>query len=151
MPSALRSRVALFALMGAFLIPIGLSSLRGLTHVLTCSADVKTPFTITIAEGKPPEISSSVKIEPGEQGVCGGLVIRLGAGASGPRLVRLVVTITNGTEFPWRGTVEIALEGETSFPLDIGRVAPHRTASDEVELKLPAGPHQVGGSLLIGP
>jgi hypothetical protein len=50
-PNILRSRVALVALLVIFLIPIGLSSLRGLTHILTCSEEVVTLSTVIFDEG----------------------------------------------------------------------------------------------------
>lgn len=54
MPSILKSRIALVALIGVFLIPIMSSSLRGLTHVLTCEGSVETPFSVVVEEGTDP-------------------------------------------------------------------------------------------------
>ncbi len=73
MPSGLRSRLALIALLGAFLIPIGMSSLRGLTHVLTCKQSAETPFTLVTVEGLAPQLLSSSRITKGdEKFLCGG-------------------------------------------------------------------------------
>ena len=53
-PSVLRSRLALLGLFGIFLIPLGLSSLHGLTHVITCRAGTRAPFTLAVSErGEP--------------------------------------------------------------------------------------------------
>lgn len=146
-----RSRVALFALMGAFLIPLGISSMRGLTHVLTCKADARTPFTIIVPSEGPPQIQSSARIRPGEKGLCGGLTLDPRVGAAGTGHVRMIVAITNNTDLTWRGTVEIVLAGQSAFPVDIGEIPPHESASDELVLRLETGSHQLDGSLLIGP
>ncbi|MGH9195829.1 MAG: hypothetical protein ACRD1T_08825, partial [Acidimicrobiia bacterium] len=81
MPTSLRSRLAFIALLGAFLIPLGLSSLRGLEHVLTCDQSAETPFTILIDEGGEAQIQSSTgKITPSSlQGLCGGLFLDMRA------------------------------------------------------------------------
>ncbi|MGH2809124.1 MAG: hypothetical protein ACRDKT_17810, partial [Actinomycetota bacterium] len=62
MPPILRSRLALVALMGAFLIPIGMSSLRGLTHVLSCKQEARQPFTVIVSPVGEPEVLSSMRI-----------------------------------------------------------------------------------------
>ena len=51
MPSILKSRIAIVALLAVFLIPVGTSSLRGLTHVLTCEAEVEKPFSVIFEDG----------------------------------------------------------------------------------------------------
>lgn len=153
MPSALRSRLALFALMGAFLIPITVTGLRGLTHVLTCQQNAETPFTIEVRQDGPPKVTSSQRFERGdESGLCGGLMLDLRARGDRQK-VKMVVMITNNTDALWRGTVQLALKGPTSvtFPVDIGEIPPGRTASDEVNMTLGTGTTEVGGSLLIGP
>lgn len=153
MPSVLRSRVALFALMGAFLIPITVSGLRGLTHILTCQDKVETPFTIFVPETGPPLVSSSTRIERGqEEGLCGGLLLVLKA-KGGNDSVEMIVLITNNTQDPWRGTVQLALEGQTSvkLPIDIGSIPSGETAKDTVQISLGSGTTEIGGSLLIGP
>lgn len=153
MPSALRSRLALIALMGAFLIPITVTGLRGLTHVLTCKESAETPFSIVVSEDGPPRVTSSQRFERGEQqGLCGGLVLDLRARGD-RRQVKMIVLITNNTTALWRGTVQLALAGQTSltFPVDIGEIPPGRTAQDEVNMTLQPGTTEVGGSLLIGP
>lgn len=150
MLNALRSRAALFALLGAFLIPLGESSLSGLTHVLTCREDARAPFTIVIPQSGAPQIQSSVKIRPGERELCGGLSLDTRVGAAGSGRVRMIISITNRTDFRWRGSVQI-LVGSTSFPANIGEIGPRSTATDEVLLRLEPGTHELEGSLLIGP
>lgn len=154
MPSALRSRVALFALMGAFLIPITVSGLRGLTHILTCQEKVETPFTMSVPENGPPTVLSSTRIERGqEEGLCGGLLLDLRAKGGARDTVEMIVLITNNTQDLWRGTVQLALQGQTSvkLPVDIGTIPPGETAQDTVEISLGSGTTEIGGSLLIGP
>jgi hypothetical protein len=151
MPSVLRSRLALIALMGAFLIPIGLSSLRGLTHVLTCEQATKVPFTITIpAHGSPTISSSSTITRESAAGLCGGLTLNMRVGGEGPGKVRIVLPIANHTKYRWHGSVKLKLGG-TTVPVAIGSVGSGRTATDTVHLHVDPGTHEINGSLLIGP
>lgn len=150
MPTALRSRLALFAMLGAFLIPIGMSSLRGLTHVLTCSEPARASFTLVTDPGTRPVVSSSTRLERGQTDeLCGGLVLDLRARGEGSD-VAMIVLITNRSGSLWRGTVELALE-RLSIPVNIGEIPAGATRSDTVHFKLGAGTHEVGGQLLIGP
>lgn len=144
------------ALLGAFLIPLATSSLRGLTHTLSCERQAKTPFTVIFAEGQPPTLlSSSAPIgidDPleGEKRLCGELELNLGVGEAGPNQVAVHVPITNYGKFEWRGTVKLKA-GKASLPVDIGSIKPGVTERDTVVVKLPAGETQLNGSLLLGP
>jgi hypothetical protein len=150
MPNILRSRIALLALLGAFLIPIGMSSLRGLTHVLTCREPSRTPFTLIIPEAGAPEAVTSTSFGRGQGAICGGLSLDLGARVAGPDELEMVVPITNNTTFLWRGTVKLVLD-DASIPIDIGEIAAGRTRSDTVAFDLDRGAHDLTGSVLIGP
>lgn len=151
MPSGLRSRLALLALIGVFLIPIGMSSLRGLTHVLTCKESAETPFTLITPEGMEPQLLSSSRIEAGDSDyVCGGLSLNMGARADGPGRVSMVLPITNNSEYPWKGSVTLVVGG-TSIPASIGEIPAGETRQDVLELDLDPGTQEVNGSLLIGP
>lgn len=151
MPAILRSRVALLALLGAFLIPIGMSSLRGLTHVLTCSEEARTPFTLIVpGAGSAPEAVTSTTLGRDGAGICGGLSLDLGTRAVSRDKMEMVVPITNGSEHVWRGTVKLVLDG-TSIPVEIGEVEAGATETDSVTLDLERGSHDLTGSVLIGP
>lgn len=151
MPSSLRSRLSLLALIGVFLIPIGMSSLRGLTHVLTCKENAETPFTLIARKGMPPELLSSTRISiEDEEHLCGGLSLNMGARPEGPDRVSMILPITNHSEFLWRGSVALVV-GKTSIPVRIGEIPAGATRRDVVELKLEQGTQEVHGSLLVGP
>ena len=151
MPSTLRARVALFALIGAFLIPVFATTLRGLTHVLTCEETVRETFAFQIVPGADPIQISSGVIRRGEpQTLCGGLRVHLAADSRGPSRIALTVPITNESRHPWQGTVLLRLE-QTALPVDVGRVEPGETRSDTLVFDLDPGLHEVSGSLLIGP
>jgi len=151
MPSVLRSRLALIALMGAFLIPIGLSSLRGLTHVLTCQERTDVPFTLSIPTHGRPTISSSATItRKSAAGLCGGLTLNMRVGAQGPGKVKIVLPIVNHTKYRWHGSVKLELGG-TTVPVRIGSIGSGRTGTDTIHVHVDPGTHQVNGSLLIGP
>lgn len=151
MPSILRSRVALVLMLGAFIIPIGMSSLRGLTHILTCEEASATPFTLQILETGDVVITTSSKMERGEETtLCGGLILDMAARLGEPDEVSMDLSITNETPYDWRGTIELRI-GDTPVPLDIGEVPAGSTEVDSVDLTLDAGVHDLSGSLLIGP
>lgn len=138
-------------LVAAFLIPILTSSLRGLTHVLTCRDTAEIPFTLITPEHGDPVIVSSTTITRDEPaGVCGGLVLDMGVGPAGPNLVSLRLPITNRSEFDWRGTVRLKL-GSTTIPVDIGEIKHGETVADTVEVRVQPGQVELEGSLLLGP
>jgi hypothetical protein len=151
MPSILRSRVALAALVGVFLIPIITSSLRGLTHVLTCSEAVETPFTVVIEPGSDPIVLSARQIVAGETTeLCGGLEVDLQARAVEGNRVALTLVIVNETTEPWRGTINLRLD-RTTIPVTIGRIPAGGEDAETVVLNLDDGESEIAGSLLIGP
>lgn len=152
MPLSQKSFLALAALLAAFLIPLLSSSLRGLTHVLTCQEQAQTPFTVEITGSGPPRVISSTTITRGEEELlCGGLNLDLRARGAGQDSVDMIVSIGNATESLWRGTVSLAIEGGPTIPVDIGQIPPGETRSDTVELSFRPGVHDLNGSLLIGP
>ncbi len=99
-----------------------------------------------------PEILSSLRITKGaeEDKICGGLTIQPRATSEGEGVVSFMLPITNTTDFLWRGTVGLVLEG-THIPVDIGEIPPGQTRSDTIQLELEEGQHELTGSLLIGP
>jgi hypothetical protein len=151
MPSGVRSRVALLALTAIFLIPIGMSSLRGLTHILTCEEEVPTPFSVVIPQDGAPEILSSLLLEvEAEEGLCGGLVTDMQVGSTANNQAAMTLLVSNNTVYAWHGTVQLRLEG-LALPVDIKRIEPGETASDTVTIRLEPGSHEIEGHLLIGP
>ena len=151
MPPIMRSRLALLLLLGAFLIPVGMSSLRGLTHILTCKEAAKQPFTVVVNDGRP-EVLSSIRIGREDTGrLCGGLALETKARAGEEGAIKLVLPITNHTEHPWRGTVSVVI-GDTTIPVDIGEVPAGETRQDSIDLELEEGSTtELNGTLLIGP
>jgi hypothetical protein len=157
MPSALRAQVALIGLLAVLLIPIGTSSLRGLTHILTCREASDAPFSVAVPEEGPPVILSSSVIErdadgrPDDREVCGGLVLDLRMGSRVEDETEVQVTIANHSDYGWRGSVQLDLDG-TTIPIDIGGIAAGGTATDTVVLTLdPGRTYEIEGSLLVGP
>jgi hypothetical protein len=151
MASNLQSRAALLLLPGIFLIPIGVSALGDLTHVVTCNQEAKTPFTVVVPKSGPPVLLGTTRLTRGQNStLCGGLTLNLGVrpGPSGD--VTLIVPIKNDSKYVWRGTVKLQL-GDVSVPVNIGSVPPGKTKTDSVDVHLGEGSHEVHGSLLIGP
>jgi hypothetical protein len=150
-PPILRSRLALVLFLGVFLIPIGVSSLRGLTHVLTCDEEVATPFTISIPETGVPSITSSATFTRDQaDGQCGGLFLNMAVRQAGPDKIQVVLPIQNRSEDTWRGSVELDLGG-TKVPVDIGEIESGATESDTIDVDVDRGTTEIEGSLLIGP
>jgi hypothetical protein len=139
-------------LIAAFVIPLGTSSLQGLTHVLTCSDEVGTPFSISIPEGGEPTVTTSSRLEldTDEDEGCDGLNIQIGARLADDGKLVLVLPLSNPTEFLWHGSVEIAVGG-VPVPVDIGSVGPGETTEETIEFELPEGTHELDGTLLVGP
>ncbi len=150
MPAALRTALARVLLLGVFLIPIGLSSLRGLSHLLTCREQVAAPFQVLIIDGQAVVTSAEV-ITPGDEGlVCGGLDVDLTAATRPGGVVEVTVPIRNLTEADWRGSVQLDVGG-TRVPVDLGRVDAGETRRRQIELRLPEETAEFSGVLLIGP
>ncbi|MBV8959999.1 MAG: hypothetical protein JOZ37_01175 [Actinobacteria bacterium] len=146
MPPILRSRLALAALLGVFLIPIGMSSLRGLTHVLTCREHTNVPFSVDI-----PTITSSQRITRNEPlQLCGGLSLNLAVKSLSVDKVQVRLPITNNTKYTWQGSVSLKVSG-TSIPVRVGEVKPGRTVVNNIDVKVAKGTDTIDGSLLIGP
>jgi hypothetical protein len=157
MPSALRAQVALIGLLGVLLIPIGTSSLRGLTHILSCQQDAAAPFSIEVPADGPPSILSSAVVERRPDGsiadasVCGGLTLDVSIGSDEEDRAEVVLAITNNSEYGWRGSVKLELD-DIDIPIDIGEIGAGETASDGIELRLDENSsYEIKGDLLIGP
>jgi len=151
MVSSTRARIALAALLGIFLIPMITSSLNGLTHVLTCSAETPSTFTIEAPPNQPPVLLSAITVSRDDDpSLCGGLTLNMAVRRPEEGKVELTVPITNSTKFPWRGSVKLILDGQT-VPIDIGEIASGSTETGIVSVKVDPGHHEIDGTLLIGP
>lgn len=151
MPTILKSRVALAVLIGVFLIPILSSSLRGLTHVLTCSGEVATPFTVVVESGSDPIVLSAAQLVAGQEDlICGGIDVDFRARSVEGDRIALSLILLNTTSDPWRGTIDLDLDG-IRIPISIGRVAGGAEEVETVVLNLSEGESEIAGSLLIGP
>jgi hypothetical protein len=150
-PALLRSRLALVALFVVFLIPVTQSSLRGLTHVLSCTERVDTPFQVILLEGEEPIVTGSSVISADDPAtLCGGLDVQIGAGPSETADIEVIITVDNQSETNWFGTVELGVVG-VRVPVDIGRIDAGSSEQRRISLKLPEGVSEFGGSLLVGP
>lgn len=150
-PALLRTRLALVAMFVVFLIPMTQSTLRGLTHVLSCTERVDTPFQVVLLEGEEPIVTGSSVITAGDDPtLCGGLAVQIGAGPSESADIDVIVTVENQSPTDWYGTVEIDVVG-VRVPVDIGRIEAGSMAEERISLSLPEGVTEFGGSLLVGP
>lgn len=136
-------------LLGVFLIPVVLSSLRGLTHVVSCQGAIAQPFEVRFGSGTP-LLTGSRLVEAGSDPVCANLRTNLSMRDAGPNRLEVTVPIENRGSDPWRGTVSLVVGG-VFIPVEIGLVPPGETRSETVVLRLPEGVTQFDGELLIGP
>ena len=150
-PSLLRSRIALIALLGTFLIPVGMSSLRGLTHLLTCQQATNVPFTVSVPASGEPTILSAATITRGEAtSLCGGLHLDVHVAREGTGKVKITMPISNATAYDWEGSVKLRL-GSVEVPVRIGLIPAGKTRDGVVHFHVDKGSHEITGSLLIGP
>ncbi|WP_436795672.1 hypothetical protein [Actinospongicola halichondriae] len=152
LPTSLRARIAMVVLLGIFLIPVANSSLRGLTHVLTCQARVEASLEIdTTTADETVLLSADTITADDEKGLCGGLDVDLQLASTTTDEAFVVVEISNGTDVDWQGSVELEFSG-TAVPVAIGAIDAGETASDTVTLRIePGRTYEIRGTLLIGP
>lgn len=150
MPAVLRGRVALVLALAVLLIPVFQSSLRGLTHVTTCDAEVAQPFTIQLDDGVATILSATALTPDAERGVCGGLVLDMGVQSVGDDRVEVILPVTNETADNWRGTIALDVGG-TIIPVDVGVIPAGETVEDRIEVRIDEGTVELQGSVLIGP
>jgi hypothetical protein len=140
----------LIGLFGVFLIPIVLSSMRGLTHVVSCEQEISKPFEVTFDAARAPLLTGSSLVEAGVDPVCAALSADVSMRAAGPNRIEVTVPIRNDGDNPWQGTVAL-LVGNVEVPVRIGLVPPGETRSETLVLSLPEGVTGFSGELLIGP
>ncbi|MGQ0849954.1 MAG: hypothetical protein ACT4OP_12760 [Actinomycetota bacterium] len=150
MPPTLKARLALVVLFGVFLIPVGMSSLRGLTHVVSCTGEAVQPFEVDFSDPDSPILTGSAVVEAGDDPVCGALVADLSVQSAGKNRLEVTVPIENRGTQPWRGTVNLEV-GNVLIPIRIGVVPGGETRSETIVLRLPVGITGFSGRLLIGP
>jgi hypothetical protein len=147
----LRSRLALIGLLGAFLIPIAVSSLRGLTHVVTCREATNVPFSVSVPTGGVPTLSSAATFTREDTGaLCGGLYLDMRVGRLNSNTVLVTLPIRNSTNQDWQGTVKLDLGG-TVVPARIGQIPAGATRTQTLRYNVDPGVSEISGSLLIGP
>lgn len=133
------------------MIPIGLSSLRGISHVITCVELVESPFEVVLIENADPVVIGSTTVQPDEpELLCGGLAVDVAVARSESADVALSVAIDNRSTSDWFGSMRLDVAG-VSLPIDLGRVESGAIRSRSLDLHLPEGTSSFGGSLLIGP
>lgn len=150
-----RNRAPLAVLVLVFLIPIASSSLRGLTHVLSCDDAIGTSITIIpgFEPGEPPVLLSARSLEAGDDPlICGALEVDLGLEAYDEERdeAELVVVIANRSELDWRGTVALELGGAV-VPLAVGRIAADDQVEQRTTVRVSGEQFAIEGDLLIGP
>lgn len=126
-----------------------MSSLRGVTHVVTCAERVERPFQVQFEDGEP-TITSSAVVVAGEDSGCGLLTAEMSVRSEGPNRLAVTIPITNSGESAWHGTIKLEV-GSTLIPMTHGLVPAGETRSETVILRLPEGVSSFQGSLLIGP
>lgn len=152
LPTSLRARIALVSLLGIFLIPLATSTLRGLTHVLTCEAAVDASLQIdNTVDDESVLLSADTITADDDDGLCGGLTVDLQLASATDDEATVLVEIANDSDVDWQGSVELEFSG-TGVPVAIGAIGAGETAADTVTLRIePDRTYEISGKLLIGP
>src|SRR3546814_18644724 len=135
----MRAQFACVGLLAVLLIPIGTSSLRGLTHILTCQDDSATPFSLVVPDDGPPTISSSTVIErpaPGEapsDQICGGLTPDHVMSAPANHRAELPLALANARYSRWPASGHTRLDAH-KIPIDTDTIdtADNATPTDKL-------------------
>ena len=164
MVRSLRQRVALAVLIGVLAIPLVMSSLGGIGQLLVCEATVEQPFAVAAAEDGPQVTSSRTldreQVDLGFDGtdeaaeLCGGVTASIGAEIVDADVVRLIVTITNDSELPWRGSIGLAAESadvDVDLTTSLGEVPAGQSRSDDLRVRLRDQRTDIAGRILLGP
>lgn len=166
MVTLLKHRLALAALVGVLLIPLLTSNTGGLSHLLFCRTAVAQPFAIGSAgTDDDPEVTSSTSISrddpelpafAGDATVtpeCDGVRAEVSAEPIDASRVALTVSIINGSEVPWRGSIGLdadGVPGGANLTAVIGEVPPGETGSTTVEVLVQPDQTEIQGTLLLG-
>lgn len=118
--------------------------------VLTCEEEAVTPFTLIVLENEEPQLLTSSRIgDTEDELLCDGLSLNMGAESGAAGEVDIVVPVTNESEHPWRGSVEVVV-GDRTISSDITEIEPGETETDTIRLTLDPGTLELEGSLVIG-
>lgn len=150
-----RNRAPLAVLALVLLIPVGTSSLRGLTHILTCDEAIGTSITIVpgLEPGEPPVLlSAQTRDADDDPLVCGALDVQLSLADydEDAGQVDLVVAVANRSELDWRGTSRLEL-GATAVPLSLGAIPAGELREERARISVGGEQFVIEGSLLLGP
>lgn len=148
----LQRRAALVLLFGIFLIPLSVSSLQGLTQVVTCRERAELPFTVVMPGVGQPTVITAASFRRGETPgrLCPGITLNMRVGWDVPGRVKLLLPVQNSSVHPWAGTVAVRLGGVTS-PVPVGRVGPGTTRVTTLHVITGAGTRRLTGTLYVGP
>jgi hypothetical protein len=143
--------LALIGILGAFLIPIWISSMRGVTHVVTCQEATDVPFSVVLnANGVPLVSSAATFTREDTSALCGGLHLDMRVGRTDDRTLAMTLPIRNDTRQAWEGTVKLDL-GSVDIPVRIGRIPAGETRQRTLKFNVDPGSTEINGSLLLGP
>lgn len=161
----LRQRVALAVLVAVLLIPLLMANLGGIGQLLVCEAVVAQPFAVTTDGDGGAQVTSSRVLERDADAtsfdaagdvaeLCGGVTADISAELVDDAVVRLTVTITNGSQLPWQGSIGLtAAAGDVDADLttSLGEVPPGESRSDTLRLRVQEEQTEIEGRLLLGP
>ncbi len=143
--------MALIGILGAFLIPIWISSMRGVTHVVTCQEATDVPFSVLLPPSGSPAVASAATFTRDDtSALCGGLHVDIRVGRVTDRTLEMTLPIGNDTRHAWEGTVKLDL-GSVDIPVRIGRIPAGESRQQTLRFNVDPGSTEINGSLLLGP
>jgi hypothetical protein len=164
--TVLKHRIALVVLVGVLVIPVLTSSLGGIGQLLSCTAEIEQPFSIAENSEDQPQLTSSVQLSRDDDefaafegtqdaiAFCDGVTAELSATPIDDERVALNLTITNGSELPWQGSIGVVADGAditVDVTRPVGSVPAGESRTATLELRVPSGQTEFSGTVLLGP
>jgi hypothetical protein len=148
---ATRTPALLVGMLGAFLLPVVTGNLRGVTHLIDCTAPTREAFEVFWTASNRAVITGSSTIEAGDrQGVCDDVDADVAVRPGAENRVIVTVRVTNGRSEAIHATVQIDT-GTQRVPVRLGTVGPRTQSSDRVVLRAGRRVTSISTTLLVGP
>lgn len=138
-------------LLGAFLLPVATGNLRGVTHLIDCTAPTRESFEVLWTASNRAVITGSSTIEATDvPGACDDVDadVAIRPGAEGRVIV--TVRVTNSRSTPVHATV-LFDTGTQRVPVRLGTVGAGTQSSDRVVLRGGRQVTSISTRLLVGP
>jgi hypothetical protein len=153
------SRLALWMLLGSFLIPLGTTNLRGMHHLVSCIEEIDQTFSVTTVNrpgsSDPTDriaiiTGSTSEVRQPPTGKCAAVEMNMRVRTDRKGFLLITLPVSNLTDRGWMTSVILQLDGlKTSVP--IGRIAAGQQVTKQIRVRLTQDLESITGTLLVGP